>query len=516
MCDGEQTLEQQIQTLKQQIQKDLDSPMPWIGMYVAAASLLCSVAMAGDVIHGIRRKKLWFPCKYFTMNAASLTALAVAMKLPMDLTTVMWGTTDTLAKLSGIVFMITVMGNFLTSFAVMNDNESLMNIMALGILVITIIVNIGIVVASKLVHLTSIIITLPLFSCFYFCKTIKVDQVSESNASTNNRSSEPENSSPELNLYVLRLEGEELPKIILKNICHELNQVIQKGKSQQPKNLKELLRKSNNNLKGVVDFDSTSHVPNCWTMPVVNLTSIAIALPNIESHSVDHLICSVSEGLLHASLVDECFSSKGDNMINLKCVADVVWEGIELNLMWLDRDLQKLRLEGKTIEGTLQTLVDIAEKAAIEFERSVTGGSKVLAANSMYRISQTILKDYEGNMDAHTDGNLFEKLSIMIADILGACLLNLPHVIIQKCYRSSIEEREKSVSHATCLLGETEEILAILEHKQLPCLSGDRAAYIDEWRFYMMQKDPPTIVPSSSNEIHEASAFGELHINVTK
>lgn len=225
-------------------------------------------------------------------------------------------------------------------------------------------------------------------------------------------------------------------------------------------------------------------------MPVENLTSITIALPNIESHSVDHLICSVSQGLLYAALVVECFSSKGDNMINLKCAADVVLAGIEHDGKCLNRDLQKLPLEGKTIEGTLQTLVDIAEKATSEFERSVTGGSKVLAANSMYRINQTILKDYEGNMDAHTDGNLFEQLSIMIADILGACLLNLTRVIIKKCYRSTIEEREKSVSHAASLFGETEEILKILERKQLPCLSGDRAVYIDEWRSYMMQKDP--------------------------
>ncbi|KAI8531060.1 hypothetical protein RHMOL_Rhmol11G0108100 [Rhododendron molle] len=69
--------------------EQFDAPMPWIGVYIAAASLVCSVAMAGDVINGIRQKKLWFPCKFFTMSAASLTVLAVATKLPVDLTTVM-------------------------------------------------------------------------------------------------------------------------------------------------------------------------------------------------------------------------------------------------------------------------------------------------------------------------------------------------------------------------------------------------------------------------------------------
>ncbi|XP_058211562.1 uncharacterized protein LOC131323734 [Rhododendron vialii] len=733
---------------KEFLQASLESPMPWIGMYIAAASLVCSVAMAGDVIHGIRRKKLWFPSKYFTMNAASLTVLAVAMKLPVDLTTAMWGRKYSLAKLSSNVFMITVMGNFLISFASMKNNEIFMNIVAFGILLITIIVNnciqmhtwgdvtdddvfkthikfdiismlvlfvtlnslvltiptakryielkynelhettcevgkleeigklthqklkevvekywvmaetgspqfvmalsvvtatsgpiclasalsliradilskrdayfynidggigssygwsisfiliiqyigvvvgtiapvcrwfiatsincnnlftnthhkefklvetywiqrlvdwkaaplpfpirsvkckkvigsakilvlnvciavqVGIVVASKLVQLISIIITLPLFSCFYFCKRMKEDP--ESNASTNNRSLYPENTSPKLDLYVLQLEGEaKLPKIIMKNMCHELNQVIQMGKSKQPKNLTELLQKTNNNFKGVADFDKTNQVPKSWTMSVVNLTSIAIALPNIESYTVDRLISSVSEGLLYAGLVEESFSSKGDNRRNLKCVADLVWAGVELNRKWLDKDLRKLPLAGKTIEGTLQALIDITEKATFEFQRSVTERSKVLATNSMHKISQTILNDYKSNMDARTDGHLFEQLSIMIADILGASLSNLPRVVVKKCYHGAIEEREKSIKLAAHLLGETEEILEIIKHHQLPSLCGDRAAYIDEWHAYMMQKNPPAIIPSLNNEI-VASSSGELHINVVE
>ncbi|KAH7836424.1 hypothetical protein Vadar_001106 [Vaccinium darrowii] len=121
-------------------QRKYDSPMLWIGIYIAAASLVCSVAMAGDVIHGIRQKKLWFPCKFFTMNAASLTVLAVATKLPVDLTTHMYGI-DSRVKLISTVFVITVMGNFLTSFSSMDSNAILVNIVALGILVITIAVN---------------------------------------------------------------------------------------------------------------------------------------------------------------------------------------------------------------------------------------------------------------------------------------------------------------------------------------------------------------------------------------
>lgn len=74
-----------------------------------------------------------------------------------------------------------------------------------------------------------------------------------------------------------------MPKIIMKSMCHELSQVIQMGNNHQPKNLIELFRKTNNNFKGVANFDKTNQVPEGWTTPVVNLTSITIALLNIES-----------------------------------------------------------------------------------------------------------------------------------------------------------------------------------------------------------------------------------------
>ncbi|KAI8531062.1 hypothetical protein RHMOL_Rhmol11G0108300 [Rhododendron molle] len=725
-----------------QKQEQYDSPMPWIGVYIAAASLVCSVAMAGDVIYGIRRKKLWFPCKFFTMNAASLTVLTVATKLPVDLTTAMWGRIDRIAKLSSTIFVITVMGNFLTSFAFMDNNAILMNIAALGILVITIIVDaciqmvtsaiddsiwpeeifvissmlflfvalsfsvltvpttkrylelkydelhktisnggklegteklidlklkemvkkywvmaetsnpqfvmarsvtctttgimcllialtlveaeirmnslywrvcgstgsnyrwstswilwiqfcgvvvgtvaptfrwftaisynciqllgdnhqnelifvenywmqmlvewkerplplrirgvkfrklvedtkflalnicigvqFGIVAASRSVLLISIISTLPFFSCCYYGKRLNMKLISIFAAKSIYVSSGPETSSTELDLsdYILQLEGEvKLPTRILKNVCHDVNRVIQKGRSQKPKYLIELLQKSSDNFEAIASFDH-SQVQNCWTLPVVNLTSIAFALPNIENHRVARLISSVSEGLSYANLVEESLSTKGDDFLSIKHAADVVWKGIELYGKWLDKDFRKLALEGKTTYEFLQTLGDIAEKTAIKFQRNITGSSKVLVATSMRRICQTISKDYENSTDAHTDENLFEQLSIMIADILGACLTNLPRVIALKCYCSAVEEREKSVRHAASLVGETEEIREILRCHQLPSLSVDRAAYIDEWCAFMKQKDPPAIVGSSNNEI---AASGESHLAV--
>lgn len=88
------------------LQNEFSKPMPWIGMYMSLASLFCILAMVGDLLHGFRVKKLWFPCKYFTLNAASLTVIAIAMKLPVDLNNSMPGYVDQTAKLGSMAFYV--------------------------------------------------------------------------------------------------------------------------------------------------------------------------------------------------------------------------------------------------------------------------------------------------------------------------------------------------------------------------------------------------------------------------
>ncbi|KAI3696656.1 hypothetical protein L6452_29108 [Arctium lappa] len=125
--------------------------MPWVGLYVGASSLICTLAMAADVFQGFRQWKLWFPCRFFTINAASITLIAVSMKLPVDLTTDMTSYNEQDAKNLGIVFLFTMLANFLPSLGGMDDKELFTNIIALGILIITIIVNIGIQTTTQLV-----------------------------------------------------------------------------------------------------------------------------------------------------------------------------------------------------------------------------------------------------------------------------------------------------------------------------------------------------------------------------
>nr|GEV51851.1 hypothetical protein [Tanacetum cinerariifolium] len=131
-------------------QNNYSKPMPWIGIYIALASVACILDMVVDLLHGLRHRKLWFPCKYFTLNAASLTVIAVAIKIPMDLNNPMPGLVDQAAKLGSMAFMCTMMANLLPSLATMDSKELLANIIALDILVITLIVNVCIQMRTRI------------------------------------------------------------------------------------------------------------------------------------------------------------------------------------------------------------------------------------------------------------------------------------------------------------------------------------------------------------------------------
>ena len=128
--------------LQSDYENRFSEPMLWIGIYVVLASLICVFAMVADLLHGFRNRKLWFPCRFFTLNAASLSVIAVAMKLPMDLNNSMPGHVDQVSKLGSMAFMCTMMANLLPSLATMTNKELFTNIIALGVLVITLVVNV--------------------------------------------------------------------------------------------------------------------------------------------------------------------------------------------------------------------------------------------------------------------------------------------------------------------------------------------------------------------------------------
>lgn len=687
-------------------EKGYSKPMPWIGLYIAVASLVCTLAMAADIFHGFRHRKLWFPCKYFTLNAASLTVIAIAMKLPVDLNNRMPRDVDQLSKLSGTVFMCTMLANFMPSLSAMSNNELLSNLIALVILVITIAVNICIQISTNVIHfgyaifhiisvtfmlsllviLVSSAVTIPdtkrileikyrkmhkgdldeesehtgksivdklmqrvskywimaetgspqfvmacsptcsacgamcLILAFFFltlsslhlmppilkgpcisesdykwsiipvlviqsvgvlvgtiapifrwfsaltfklslklslnvfigfqviivvvCKMIclipiflvimvvyfwhcskwlkhnlLMGKLSSSNDPKETESNQQRVSTkPDLSPYVLQLQDEvELGKRTLRSISKAVNKLIHKAEKQQSNNLMKLLEKSMG-FQGVAEFDNDQVPPlqydqelqalNCWSLVVVTLTSILIALPNIRSSILDLILRGVSEGLSYVSLVEESLYANKSDLANIIKAASDVWLEVELYGKWLDNNLQGKVHKGKTSKEILEWLGEKAKSVLKELEYSKNRGldledralQKIIAANSMYRISHTILLDYQSK-DYEADEMLFEKLSIMIADILGACLSNLPCVITIKCYADAIEKREESVRVAARILGETKDIMElILGRFDIPNLNPDQMANIDGWRAAAKHQSPSSLLSTSNNE----------------
>ncbi|KAL8465457.1 hypothetical protein ACS0TY_034817 [Phlomoides rotata] len=724
--------------------------MPWVGLYIATASAACTLAMATDVFNGFGSKRLWFPSKYFSLNAITLTLLAVAMKLPLDLNTNIYtSNADLAAKHMSILFMSAAMANFMSYLGYMSDKEILANMVALGILVITVSANvltqlfllqdeflyghisvnmlvttismlymlvklvsiatmvptikrrleakyqeqhklvlmeedvlninlrremmkywvmaetsnpqfvmarslhcttsicflsairtvlpvfykypsmgdklkssykasimlilviqaIGVAIGTiaptlrwfsavsfncsavmnwksfktalkveshwtqilldnresfsflqirkgqcrkclhnakwfaltfcirlqiftlqlgKLFAVYSVLLTSPFLLCFILIKKF-----------VNRPSAKVEESVVDMNLnlnrYILQLEGEAvLPNRVLNKMCQEANNMIQSGRKKQPQGLVHLLGKFVN-FEGVAQFDSdqipsfhSQEPPNCWILPVVTLTSIAIALPNIPKHRVKQLLNSVSEGITLVKLVDKTLG-KNAQLINIRKAADICWVGVELYKKWLDINLSKTSLNCTNSNKVLRELSNKAEGIIMKFkneekdpimENPLNWPSKVVAANSMYRITRTILLSIEEENEL-TDEWLFERLRVMIADILAACLTNLPRVITTMCHRNAIEKREKSVRKAFVLLGETEQVVELVQQKEWPHMDHDKAAYIDEWRALLLQNDedddndPATSTSTPSNETETNLMCREEHLAIT-
>ncbi|KAL0440665.1 UNVERIFIED_CONTAM: hypothetical protein Sradi_0005400 [Sesamum radiatum] len=381
-------------------------------------------------------------------------------------------------------------------------------------------VQIMMVIVSKLLLLIPALLITPFI---LFFKKLKARRLSRLTTSNNDIKTESEGDT-ELNLsrFVLLLDSEaELPEKTLKNICGQADKVIEMGKEQQPQNLIHLLDKFGN-FSGIREFDSfhvpslhSQEPPNCWSLPLVTLTSIAISLPKIvNNHKATQLMSDVREGLSLVKLIEKTLY-KNDELLNTRNATEVSWVGVALYRKWQGIDLRRISLKCKNSKNVLQELSSNAERTIVEFkgttndfltDNPLNWPSNVIAANSMYRICQTILLSCQRGKEQTADG-LFERLSVMIADILAACFTNLARVIITKCHSNAIEEREKSVHEAFLLLGKTGQILELLQRQEWPSLDHDKAAYIDEWRASFLQSNDNPLTSSRSSDEAAKSAI---------
>ncbi|KAL8242980.1 hypothetical protein R6Q59_013282 [Mikania micrantha] len=731
--------------------------MLWIGMYIALASLCCILAMMADLVHGIKTRKLWFPCKYFHVNAASLTVIAVAMKLPVDLSGSMPGDVDQLGKLGSMAFMCTMMANLLPCLATMNSNELLTNITALGLLVITMVVNVciqietGVIsykedarllqtVAKKfdikslgvnknrntrlattyvilllwllIIHVSSclailkskkimeskyqqgheiaskdvqqskgeiltvdklhkhvsnywimsgsgspqfilacsvttaasgvicvttailhivtvstsissmlkeyhksnyktisdmlkekydsdykwsmvVILIVQFFGVIIgtlapLCRCFATLSFKESNKSILNhmkvyiiesywtqklydwkqasirfrshklkvvintlknqilnfciefqigvvvvcktlalipfffvicflycahcmkwllpfvfRSSEERGENLEQSQYVLQLGDEmELAKRTLEGLLKSRDRLIKKGVNKRPDNLRILIEeKSTVGFKGVKSFDNGHYVPylplkveyhDCWSLPVVTLTTIAINLPNIQKIEVENLLKSVREGLEYVTLVEENLNTTKD-YVNIQKTAETLWQEVDVSKKWLGNKWQEIACDDTSAsqtDTTLQIVQSFFKKAKNKIKElesmdnirdpNSDSNHTIICAYSMCRVTKTIMDEKES-----LSNTLFDKLSSNIADIMAACLTNLPQVIAMKCHTSAIEKRQACVQAAAQLLGETTEIINIVQGRYSSNMNPDDLPFIDKWRAYL-------------------------------
>ncbi|WZY85015.1 hypothetical protein YC2023_031399 [Brassica napus] len=311
---------------------------------------------------------------------------------------------------------------------------------------------------------------------------------------------------------------EELVDYMARSNREATEHLIHKGRKQQPVNLIELLERTTTSIsqgfEGIWDFDSDEVVslasgepPNSWALPLVTLTSIAVALPNIKPCSLKKLVKAVNEALVYVKKFEDVLDIEGE-LANSRKAAEVVWLGVDLYHKWLNVDLRKLSKQQKSTKQVLEELVDIAKKEFTELwqknliycmkHKPSHWPIKTLAANSMYRISQTLLNKY-GSRDVGTEEMLLKDVERMVSDIVAGCFCNAAQVIGMKCLVTAVEVREASVREAAMHLGRTEKILEIVDRRCMPALSHHEVAKIDEWReFYRTNRcSIPFTRPSS-------------------
>ncbi|KAD6454443.1 hypothetical protein E3N88_09149 [Mikania micrantha] len=356
-----------------------------------------------------------------------------------------------------------------------------------------------IIILCKVICLIAITVLVSFINCLDRLNSLKSRWFDPSIASRTDDIDE------DLNNYVLQMNNDtELAKKTIKRIENSMNYFTLKAEKEQNNSLLELLEKSIG-FEGVDIFDTDLVQPllhvelvNSWSLLIVTLTCIAIALPNIRKDEVESLVRSVVEGLSFTHMVEESLNNESEHA-NIRKTTLFLWHEFEYNYKWLDHPLTNDVFKWKTSTEIIKWFSDKAKEIVTDFkERESTDGElaenlphTLIAANSMYRITQTILVRYQSNIELPiTKKQLFAHLSDMIADIFCACFTNIPRVITRRCQENVIEKREASVMVAARLLGKTRKIIERLEARDIPSMDDEKKAYIDEWRLYLTQSIP--------------------------
>ncbi|XP_076909491.1 uncharacterized protein LOC143566769 [Bidens hawaiensis] len=295
----------------------------------------------------------------------------------------------------------------------------------------------------------------------------------------------------------------ELADRTLEGLLKSVNRLIKKGVNRPPKNLITLIQeKSTRGYPGVGKFDhsdqyvpslrSKERYPETWSLPVATLTAIAVSL---QPNEVRSLLKSVRDGIKYVTRVEESLNV-GEDYVSIQKEAKNLWNEVDLHKTWLGH-----KLKGGFKEKTGGEIVKWFRDTAKSIDKSDEGRYdndhlhyKYICANSMYHITKTIMLTYP-NIDEVSNQDLFDHLKSMMADIIAACLTNLPQAIIKKCHTDAIEKREASVKDAARLLGRTKTIMETLAARDDTPDDMDPSdlPFIDKWRAHFKISQLPQV-----------------------
>ncbi|KAI3711661.1 hypothetical protein L1987_70200 [Smallanthus sonchifolius] len=341
----------------------------------------------------------------------------------------------------------------------------------------------AVVVLCKIITLIPFFFMICVFYCFWSLHWLLQAVFGFSGESTENL---------ERSQYVLHLENEmELAERTLKGLSKSMNRLLQKGEKKQPNDLINILKE-----KSTIDFQGVKKIYNndhrdCWSLAVVTFTTIAITLRKTKKEEVDILLKSVREGLEYVTLVEKHFNATNDYISNQKA-AERLWQEVDVCHKWLGIKLKHITSDVNWEEdATMQIVQMFSKEAESKIKEGVgstdgegpNGDSEFtsICANSMSSITKTIIDDHKESHWKSFD----DLISSRIADIMAACLTNLPQVIEMKCHTNVIEKREACVQAAARLLGETKQIINSLKDRDLPSMNSDDLPFLDKWCSYL-------------------------------
>ncbi|KAE8683791.1 hypothetical protein F3Y22_tig00111166pilonHSYRG00022 [Hibiscus syriacus] len=484
--------------------------LPWIGVYIAAASLTCAVAMAADVIHGFRHWKLWFPCKFFTINLTKLSSTAlictvVGNSMPSrnygeQRNTYQYYNFGYTCDYRCGTYPREPVTSDLNSSGIggilRNEESKIMGSFSAStgpgppILAEVKAIQAGLALFVKSECFSAL--TVPTIKHYLELKYKKKYEMAQKECSVANETNNSlEDKLREALMRYWMMTYTCSPQFVIGRsvtctasgaLCLSKkkgnNTIWYKLEEYWIRTLVEMKECPLNIPAGIVFISKVIRLISVYFMGGILLcydrcrdqlmkftpdnsigNDSGLELPHITKLDLSHFVLHL-EG--EDSLVEVVMKDNRDATDYWRRKAKKKQPKYFMELLELSRPCEGFKgltefdipnIESCSIKRLIAG-VNEEKNIFMEFKKCNANlcllddpskwPIKVLAANSMYRICQSILLDYEAK-DYRITERLFEAITVMVSDTLAACLTNLKQFITIKCSTTTIEEREKSV-----------------------------------------------------------------------